>query len=193
MTGQNEGYLVHFGIKGQKHGVRNGPPYPLSASSHSSAERAAGTKGWSAKAKKESKSHSDRGSFELTDKQREAAKKTLKVGAVAAGAALAAIGVNKIGGPTAALHKFEEAGKLAAFNIGKGLGTGVTKGLQKGSERIAETATAGITMLAMVEVADLATNGAVTQSFLRTYNDFTKKDSKINLNDLEKVRNKKGN
>ena len=26
--------LYHHGIKGQKHGKRNGPPYPLSSSKH---------------------------------------------------------------------------------------------------------------------------------------------------------------
>ena len=35
------GYLQHHGIKGQKWGVRNGPPYPLDASDHSAAEKKA--------------------------------------------------------------------------------------------------------------------------------------------------------
>lgn len=35
-------YIAHHGILGQKHGVRNGPPYPLSAQDHSAAERNAG-------------------------------------------------------------------------------------------------------------------------------------------------------
>lgn len=35
-------YLEHHGILGQKHGVRNGPPYPLSAGAHSAAEKKAG-------------------------------------------------------------------------------------------------------------------------------------------------------
>lgn len=34
-------YLEHHGIKGQKWGVRNGPPYPLKEGSHSSAEKKA--------------------------------------------------------------------------------------------------------------------------------------------------------
>lgn len=34
--------LVHHGIKGQKHGVRNGPPYPLSAAQRSAAEGTSG-------------------------------------------------------------------------------------------------------------------------------------------------------
>lgn len=32
-------YLAHHGIKGQKWGQRNGPPYPLKAGAHSAAER----------------------------------------------------------------------------------------------------------------------------------------------------------
>ena len=35
------GYLYHHGIQGQKWGVRNGPPYPLSANAHSAAEKKA--------------------------------------------------------------------------------------------------------------------------------------------------------
>lgn len=52
----NSTYLIHHGIKNQKWGDRNGPPYPLSASDHSAAEKAAGTKGWSKEAKRVSKS-----------------------------------------------------------------------------------------------------------------------------------------
>lgn len=35
-------YIEHHGIKGQKHGVRNGPPYPLKPSEHSASEKKAG-------------------------------------------------------------------------------------------------------------------------------------------------------
>ena len=35
----NQYYLCHHGIKGQKHGVRNGPPYPLDYSKLSPEER----------------------------------------------------------------------------------------------------------------------------------------------------------
>ena len=39
---RTEEYLAHHGIKGQKWGVRNGPPYPLKEGAHSSAEKKAG-------------------------------------------------------------------------------------------------------------------------------------------------------
>lgn len=47
----SENYLIHHGILGQKWGQKNGPPYPLGASDHSSAERKAGKSGWSKIAK----------------------------------------------------------------------------------------------------------------------------------------------
>ena len=37
-------YIAHHGIKGQKWGVRNGPPYPLDASDHNARERKANWK-----------------------------------------------------------------------------------------------------------------------------------------------------
>lgn len=48
-------YLSHHGIEGQKHGVRNGPPYPLSAKAFSKAEKRAGAivSRWASKSKKE--------------------------------------------------------------------------------------------------------------------------------------------
>lgn len=39
---RTEDYLEHHGIKGQKWGVRNGPPYPLKEGAHSASERKAG-------------------------------------------------------------------------------------------------------------------------------------------------------
>lgn len=38
----NNSYIAHHGVKGQQWGVRNGPPYPLNASAHSSSEKKAG-------------------------------------------------------------------------------------------------------------------------------------------------------
>ena len=34
-------YLKHHGIKGQKWGIQNGPPYPLDDKDHSSSEKKA--------------------------------------------------------------------------------------------------------------------------------------------------------
>ena len=45
--------IEHHGIKGQKWGDRNGPPYPLDAGSHSAAQKKAGTSGWTRDAQKE--------------------------------------------------------------------------------------------------------------------------------------------
>ena len=45
--------IEHHGIKGQKWGDRNGPPYPLDAGSHSAAQKKAGTSGWTHDAQKE--------------------------------------------------------------------------------------------------------------------------------------------
>lgn len=45
--------LRHHGIKGQKWGVRNGPPYPLGASDYSASERKAGWKASMKSSKKE--------------------------------------------------------------------------------------------------------------------------------------------
>lgn len=85
----NDLYLVHHGIKGQKWGDRNGPPYPLDADDHSVREKSKGTKGWSKDARKEN----DKKDHKLTDKQ----KKILIGGAVAAGVILAGYGAYKLG------------------------------------------------------------------------------------------------
>lgn len=45
--------LSHHGIKGQSWGVKNGPPYPLSYGQHSPKQIAAGTSGWTEKARVE--------------------------------------------------------------------------------------------------------------------------------------------
>ena len=37
-------YLIHYGIRGQEWGKRNGPPYPLAAGDHSTSEKRAGWK-----------------------------------------------------------------------------------------------------------------------------------------------------
>ena len=75
--------LSHHGIKGQKWGKRNGPPYPIDDEDHSASEKKAG---W--------KQSLDNGSkFHLTDKQ----KKYLKIGAAVAVTGLAVYGAYKLG------------------------------------------------------------------------------------------------
>lgn len=45
-------YLAHFGIRGQKWGKKNGPPYPLDNANRSSAERKSNPESKSSKQKK---------------------------------------------------------------------------------------------------------------------------------------------
>lgn len=42
MSYENQRYLAHHGIRGQKWGHKSGPPYPLDASDHSASEKKAG-------------------------------------------------------------------------------------------------------------------------------------------------------
>ena len=50
------GVLYHHGILGQKHGVRNGPPYPLDENDHSAREK---KDGWEKSLGKRGESHHD--------------------------------------------------------------------------------------------------------------------------------------
>lgn len=94
--------LVHHGIKGQKWGVKNGPPYPLDASQKSYSEKRlarvhrAKARGASEETNNEIVSDKDKRStnkrFQLTDKQ----KRALKIGAAAAGTALLAYGAYRL-------------------------------------------------------------------------------------------------
>lgn len=91
------GYLMHHGIKGQKWGKRNGPPYPLDSSQKSSSEKRSEKKG-------------------LTDKQ----KKYIAIGAAAAATALIAYGAYKIKAPKVATT----SARLAANNMVKYITSG---------------------------------------------------------------------
>lgn len=68
-----ETYLEHHGILGQKHGVKNGPPYPLKPSAHSASEKKSG---W-------------RQSLDDSTKRKDIAKK-VAIGALAVGTVAAA-------------------------------------------------------------------------------------------------------
>lgn len=60
MENEYGNYLSHHGILGQKWGRKNGPPYPLDASDHSSSERKAGWRKSLSDNKKENESSSKR-------------------------------------------------------------------------------------------------------------------------------------
>lgn len=172
----DENYLQHHGILGQKHGVRNGPPYPLSEGSHSASERKAG---W-----KKSLSGENKG---LTDSQKKVIKNTIKTGAAAAGIALATVGAYKTG----AINKIGEVGKIAAYNLGKGLGSGIGKGAYKSGEKVSEILVGGMATLSLIEIADLMTKGEATNTLLTAYNAVQKKENKVNINDLQKLEKRK--
>ena len=106
-------YLVHHGIRGQKWGVKNGPPYPLDADQHSAREQKSGWRSSLSKPKKKKPidiSNSER--FRLTEKQ----KKALKIGAAIAATALISYGGYKLY-KTGALDKFIDSGKTECHDI----------------------------------------------------------------------------
>lgn len=76
--------LYHHGIKGQKWGKRNGPPYPLKASDHSASEKKAGWK------KSLNKSDSDNPEKKISKGKTVAKKILVGAGALAVGAGVVA-------------------------------------------------------------------------------------------------------
>lgn len=100
----SELYLIHHGILGQKWGKKQGPPYPLGASDHSSAERKAGKSGWSKEAKKEENTNN------ISEKHKFNYKTAVKVGAIAVGTGLAVYGGYKLY-KSGALEKISKDGK----------------------------------------------------------------------------------
>lgn len=104
-------YLVHHGIKGQSWGVRNGPPYPLGIKIHRKVIAKAKETGEKVKETSTKVKQSVDNYRKNFDK-----KKALKIGAIAAGAALTAVGgyyLYKSG----ALNKLVTAGKAYGENV----------------------------------------------------------------------------
>lgn len=104
-------YLTHHGIKGQKWGVRNGPPYPLDAEDHSASEKKSGWKKSLDKGKKKDNNkkqdrNDDSQKKGLTAEQ----KRAIKIGAGIAVGLLAAYGAYKLA-DSGELHRLAEKGK----------------------------------------------------------------------------------
>lgn len=101
-----EYYLYHHGIKGQKWGKRNGPPYPLGKNDHSASEKKAG---WQKSLDKNDKGDSTdkpKGKWHLSDGQ----KRAIKIGATAVATTLLVYGTYKLG-KTGKLNELAEFGK----------------------------------------------------------------------------------
>lgn len=90
--------LAHHGILGMQWGKRNGPPYPIGSGGHSVSEKKAGWRKslgggrnehlYDRKSESKPVDKPKKSGLQLTDKQ----KKALKIGAITAGVALAAVG-----------------------------------------------------------------------------------------------------
>lgn len=99
-------HLAHHGILGQKWGKRNGPPYPLGASSHSASERKAG---WRKSLDRGGK-REDNGARQKSGEGRAPQKKGLtdrQKQALKIGAAIAVTALGIYGG-----YKLKQSGKL---------------------------------------------------------------------------------
>lgn len=92
----SDDHIEHHGILGQKWGVRNGPPYPLSTEDRSSLE----------------KKEAGKSEFHLTESQ----KKALKIGAAVVATGLVAYGAYKLSS-SGVLHQKVLAGSFEASKV----------------------------------------------------------------------------
>lgn len=168
-----ESYLYHHGIKGQKWGDRNGPPYPLGASDHSSRERKAG---WRKSLKKSSSKKSENSNERsgLTDKQ----KKAIKIGIAVAGTALVAYGG----------YRLAKSGKLDGLADKINLGKSKTNDLLAGDTGISGTTSSAKTPTLFKTTGKDITSGRVSAQ------DFSHSDMKTVagfkvLNEPESIEN----
>lgn len=185
----DELYLEHHGILGQKWGKKNGPPYPLDASDHSASEKKAG---WRASLKASKSVNSAKAAIRngLTDEQKETVKKVVKVGAIAAGTALAAYGGYKLGATgklvsigkkaipiaKAAAKKAGNIAKEGATQFGKKTIEGIPKGMGAAGDKLGKAIGFAITGLAAKEVLDIVAGEDFYKTVADVWNTNNKKD-----------------
>ena len=161
-------YLVHHGIKGQSWGVRNGPPYPLGIKIHRKViakAKEAGEKVKETGTKVRQSADNYRKNFDK--------KKAMKVGAIAAGAALAAVGgyyLYKSG----ALDSLVKNGKNLVKDLPDGVLGSEISGAKLPKADINSNDAGNLTKTLKTMVANSAKAGA---SISEIYNDKTYLDS----------------
>lgn len=105
-------YLKHHGIRGQRWGKKNRPPYPLSPGDHSVSEKKAG---WKKSLDSKESNNDNKGEFHLTDKQ----KKALIVAGVATAAVVGGVVLYKSGAVNPILNSYINVGEEAVGHISK--------------------------------------------------------------------------